>query len=190
MGFAPAGDPHRPVAEQEVDGASRHCNSGCGLFIPSARSAVALYSPSVARLCEPTSVTLVSSVADDSASPIFPSSMRAWQPADWPPHWAYSGHLRRLASLSGHSSTSAWCVAHDSSGRLVCTGADDGLIKLWSCRTGMLQVGRDRGVRIALSGSEKVYTCPCRFRSGDSQTISHTWLSVRATRSLLPRRTI
>lgn len=64
-----------------------------------------------------------------------PSSLFA--PSNLPPQWLY-GRIRRLTTVKGHSEA-VWCVSADPSGRMVVTGADDGLIKLWSGKTAGLQ---------------------------------------------------
>ncbi|KAG6623304.1 Bromodomain and WD repeat-containing protein 1 [Phytophthora cinnamomi] len=54
-----------------------------------------------------------------------------------PPAYVYS-RIRRLKTLSGHLQIQAYCLAYDKQGKVVITGSDDRLVKIWSLRTGDL----------------------------------------------------
>ncbi|ETN07404.1 hypothetical protein PPTG_13318 [Phytophthora nicotianae INRA-310] len=54
-----------------------------------------------------------------------------------PPAYVYS-RIRRLKTLSGHLQIQAYCLAYDKLGKVVITGSDDRLVKIWSLRTGDL----------------------------------------------------
>ncbi|EGZ27772.1 hypothetical protein PHYSODRAFT_308854 [Phytophthora sojae] len=54
-----------------------------------------------------------------------------------PPAYVYS-RVRRLKTLSGHLQIQAYCLAYDKQGKVVITGSDDRLVKIWSLRTGDL----------------------------------------------------
>ncbi|KAG7391789.1 hypothetical protein PHYPSEUDO_003409 [Phytophthora pseudosyringae] len=54
-----------------------------------------------------------------------------------PPAYVYS-RIRRLKTLSGHLQIQAYCLAYDKLGKVVITGSDDRLVKIWSLRTGAL----------------------------------------------------
>lgn len=61
-----------------------------------------------------------------------------WQyDAQLPPAYVYS-RIRCLKTLSGHLQIQAYCLAYDKSGKVVITGSDDRLVKVWSLRTGDL----------------------------------------------------
>ncbi|KAL3673918.1 hypothetical protein V7S43_001605 [Phytophthora oleae] len=61
-----------------------------------------------------------------------------WQhDAQLPPAYVYS-RIRRLKTLSGHLQIQAYCLAYDKLGKVVITGSDDRLVKIWSLRTGDL----------------------------------------------------
>ncbi|KAG7394367.1 hypothetical protein PHYBOEH_005273 [Phytophthora boehmeriae] len=54
-----------------------------------------------------------------------------------PPSFVYS-RIRRLKTLSGHLQIQAYCLAYDKLGKVVITGSDDRLVKIWSLATGDL----------------------------------------------------
>ncbi|KAF4322834.1 hypothetical protein BBO99_00003812 [Phytophthora kernoviae] len=54
-----------------------------------------------------------------------------------PPVYVYS-RIRRLKTLSGHLQIQAYCLAYDKLGKVVITGSDDRLVKIWSLATGDL----------------------------------------------------
>ncbi|CAH0477859.1 unnamed protein product [Peronospora belbahrii] len=54
-----------------------------------------------------------------------------------PPAYVYS-RIRRLKTLSGHLQIQAYCLAYDKLGKVVITGSDDRLVKIWSLETGDL----------------------------------------------------
>ncbi|KAL4096292.1 hypothetical protein PRIC1_009653 [Phytophthora ramorum] len=54
-----------------------------------------------------------------------------------PPAYVYS-RIRRLKTLSGHLQIQAYCLAYDKLGKVVITGSDDRLVKIWSMKTGDL----------------------------------------------------
>ncbi|CAI5746194.1 unnamed protein product [Peronospora destructor] len=54
-----------------------------------------------------------------------------------PPAYVYS-RIRRLKTLSGHLQIQAYCLAYDKLGKVVITGSDDRLVKIWSLRSGDL----------------------------------------------------
>ncbi|KAJ0393969.1 hypothetical protein ATCC90586_007835 [Pythium insidiosum] len=55
-----------------------------------------------------------------------------------PPTYIYS-RFRRLKTLNGHLQIPTYCMTYDKTGRVVITGADDRLIKIWSLETGHLR---------------------------------------------------
>lgn len=62
----------------------------------------------------------------------------SWQhDTQLPPAYVYS-RIRRLKTLSGHLQIQAYCLAYDKLGKVVITGSDDRLVKIWSLRTGDL----------------------------------------------------
>ncbi|KAG1699672.1 hypothetical protein DVH05_012567 [Phytophthora capsici] len=62
----------------------------------------------------------------------------SWQhDTQLPPTYVYS-RIRRLKTLSGHLQIQAYCLAYDKLGKVVITGSDDRLVKIWSLRTGDL----------------------------------------------------
>ncbi|TDH65246.1 hypothetical protein CCR75_008865 [Bremia lactucae] len=62
----------------------------------------------------------------------------SWQQnSQLPPAYVYS-RIRRLKTLSGHLQIQAYCLAYDKVGKIVITGSDDRLVKIWSLQTGDL----------------------------------------------------
>lgn len=56
------------------------------------------------------------------------------------PRWVYTRGIQRQLVVSGHHNRPAWVVGVDASGTVAWTGADDGLVKVWSLQTGLLQL--------------------------------------------------
>lgn len=153
MGTGPGGDPQRPSASQDISGFGLHANAGPGGRDPPAGSVLERYNPSVCLRALSGVDTFFEGEGYEGPPPYAPVECtppvlsalpgRHWPLSSCPPHWTYSNRLRRLATVSGHGHLPAWCVTHDHSGRVIATGADDGLVKIWSARTGLLEVRGD-----------------------------------------------